>query len=113
MSPKTRAKMGSRGVSSVFTAVVMALTIAVVIAAIAVSWPMMKSNFDKSSWSGSMGLYKIGFTYTKSGAYAYAQNNVVAELNDTPGFVGYCIAYKYNATTAIYSCPSNQPDYQR
>ena len=109
MSPKTRAKMGSRGISSVFTAVIMALTIAAVIAAIAVSWPMMKSNFDKSSWSGSMGLYKIGFTYTKSGAYAYAQNGVSAPLNDTPGFVGYCIAYRYNATTAIYSCPSNQP----
>jgi len=109
MSPKTRAKMGSRGISSVFTAVIMALTIAAVIAAIAVSWPMMKSNFDKSSWAGSMSLYKVGFTYTKSGAYAYAQNGVSAPLNGTPGFVGYCIAYQYNATTAIYSCPSNQP----
>ena len=109
MSPKTRARVRNRGVSSVFTAVVLAIAVAVGIAAVAITWPMIKSNFDKSSWSGSMGLYKIGFTYTKSGAYAYAQNNVVAELNDTPGFVGYCIAYKYNATTAIYSCPSNQP----
>jgi len=109
MSPKIRARVGNRGISSVFTAVIMALTIAAVIAAIAVSWPMMKSNFDKSSWSGSMGLYKVGFTYTKSGAYAYTQNGVSAPLNGTPGFVGYCIAYQYNATTAIYSCPSNQP----
>jgi len=113
MSPKIRARVGNRGISSVFTAVIMALTIAAVIAAIAVSWPMMKSNFDKSSWSGSMGLYKVGFTYTKSGAYAYTQNGVSAPLNGTPGFVGYCIAYQYNATTAIYSCPSNQPSYQR
>jgi len=109
MSPKTRAKMGSRGISSVFTAVIMALAIAAVIAAIAVSWPMMKSNFDKSSWSGSMGLYKIGFTYTKSGAYAYAQNGVSAPLSSSPSPVGYCLAYQVNATTAIYSCPSNQP----
>jgi len=112
MTTKTRARR-SRGVSSVFTAVVLAIAVAVGIAAVAITWPMIKSNFDKSSWSGSMGLYKIGFTYTKSGAYAYAQNGVSAPLNGTPGFVGYCIAYQYNATTAIYSCPSNQPSYQR
>jgi len=109
MTTKTRARVRNRGISSVFTAVIMALTIAAVIAAIAVSWPMMKSNFDKSSWAGSMSLYKVGFTYTKNGPYAYAQNGVSAPLNDTPGFVGYCMAYRYNATTAIYSCPSNQP----
>jgi len=113
MSPKTRARVRNSGVSSVFTAVVLAIAVAVGIAAVAITWPMIKSNFDKSSWSGSMGLYKIGFTYTKSGAYAYAQNGVSAPLNGTPGFVGYCIAYQYNATTAIYSCPSNQPSYQR
>jgi len=109
MSPKTRASVRNSGVSSVFTAVVLAIAVAVGIAAVAITWPMIKSGFDKNAWGGSMGLYKIGFTYTKSGAYAYAQNNVVAELNDTPGFVGYCIAYQYNATTVIYSCPSNQP----
>jgi opacity protein-like surface antigen len=109
MSPKTRAKMGSRGISSVFTAVIMALTIAAVIAAIAVSWPMIKSNFDKSSWAGSMSLYKVGFTYTKNGPYAYAQNGVSAPLSSSPSPVGYCLAYQVNATTAIYSCPSNQP----
>jgi opacity protein-like surface antigen len=105
----TTAKARNRGISSVFTAVIMALTIAAVIVAIAVSWPMIKSNFDKSSWSGSMGLYKIGFTYTKSGAYAYAQNGVSAPLSSSPSPVGYCLAYQVNATTAIYSCPSNQP----
>jgi len=108
MSPKTRARR-SRGVSSVFTAVVLAIAVAVGIAAVAISWPMIKSNFDKSSWAGSMSLYKVGFTYTKSGAYAYAQNGVSAPLSSSPSPVGYCIAYKYNATTAIYSCPSNQP----
>jgi len=113
MTSKTKAKARNRGISSVFTAVIMALTIAAVIAAIAVSWPMMKSGFDKNTWSGSMSLYKVGFTYTRSGAYAYTQNGVSAPLNGTPGFVGYCIAYRYNATTAIYSCPSNQPSYQR
>ena len=109
MSPKTRARVGNRGMSSVFTAVVLAIAVAVGVAAVAITWPMVKSSFDRSSWSSSMGLYKIGFAYTKSGAYAYAQNGVSAPLNDTPGFVGYCIAYRYNATTAIYSCPSNQP----
>ena len=109
MNSKTKAKVRNRGISSVFTAVIMALTIAAVIVAIAVSWPMIKSNFDKSSWSGSMGMYKVGFAYTKNGPYAYTQNGVSAPLNGTPGFVGYCIAYQVNATTAIYSCPSNQP----
>jgi hypothetical protein len=113
MSPKTRAKVRNRGMSSVFTAVIMALTIAAVIAAIAVSWPMIKSNFDKSSWAGSMSLYKLDFGAKGGETYAYAQNGVSAPLNGTPGFVGYCLAYRYNATTAIYSCPSNQPDYQR
>ena len=108
MTTKTRARR-SRGVSSVFTAVVLAIAVAVGIAAVAISWPMIKSNFDKSSWAGSMSLYKVGFTYTKSGAYAYAQNGVSAPLSSSPSPVGYCIAYKYNATTAIYSCPSNQP----
>jgi len=93
----------------VFTAVVIAIAVAVGVAAVAITWPMIKSNFDKSSWAGSMGLYKIGFTYTKSGAYAYAQNGVSAPLGSSPSPVGYCLAYQVNATTAIYSCPSNQP----
>jgi len=105
--------MRSRGQSSVLTAVIMALAIIAVIAFIAISWPMIKSGFDKSSWSGSMSLYKVGFTYTKSGPYAYTQNGVSAPLNDTLGFMGYCLAYRYNATYVVYSCPSNQPSYQR
>ena len=109
MSPKTRAKVRNRGISSVFTAVVIAIAVAAGIAAVAISWPMMKSNFDKSSWSGSMGLYKIGFTYTKNGPYAYAQNGISAPLSNSPSPVGYCLAYQVNVTTAIYSCPSNQP----
>jgi FlaG/FlaF family flagellin (archaellin) len=105
----TTAKARNRGVSSVFTAVVLAIAVAVGVAAVAITWPMVKSSFDRSSWSSSMGMYKVGFTYTKNGPYAYAQNGVSTPLNDTPGFVGYCMAYRYNATTAIYSCPSNQP----
>ena len=108
MTTKTRARR-SRGVSSVFTAVVIAIAVTVGVAAVAISWPMIKSNFDKSSWSGSMSLYKVGFTYTKSGAYAYTQNGVSAPLSSSPSPVGYCLAYQVNATTAIYSCPSNQP----
>jgi hypothetical protein len=109
MSPKTRARVRNSGVSSVFTAVVLAIAVAVGIAAVAISWPMIKSNFDKSSWAGSMSLYKVGFTYTKNGPYAYAQNGVSAPLSSSPSPVGYCLAYQVNATTAIYSCPSNQP----
>jgi hypothetical protein len=87
----------------------MALVVIAVIVFIAISWPMVKSGFDKNTWSGSMGLYKISITYTKNGPYAYAQNGISAPLSSSPSPVGYCIAYQYNATTAIYSCPSNQP----
>jgi hypothetical protein len=53
MSPKARAR--NRGISAVFTAAIMALAVILIIAAIAVSWPMVKSTFDKNYWSGSMG----------------------------------------------------------
>jgi len=109
MTTKTRARVRNSGVSSVFTAVVLAIAVAVGVAAVAITWPMIKSGFDKNTWSGSMGLYKIGFTYTKNGPYAYAQNGVSAPLGSSPSPVGYCLAYQVNATTAIYSCPSNQP----
>ena len=101
--------MRGRGISSVLTAVIMALAIAAVIAAIAISWPMIKSTFDKNYWSGSMGLYSIKFT---NSTYAYAQNGVGAEVNGTPGVIGYCIAYGDNSTNATYACPSNTPSYQ-
>jgi len=102
MISKTRAR--SRGQSSVFTAVIMALAIIAVIAVIAVSWPMVKSGFDKNYWSGSMGTYNLRFA---NSSYAYAQNGVGAEVNGTPGVIGYCIAYGDNSTNATYSCPSN------
>ena len=87
-----------------FTAVIMALTIIAVIAFIAISWPMIKSGFDKNYWSGSMGLYSLKFANL---TYAYAQNGVGAEVNGTPGVIGYCIAYGDNSTNATYACPSN------
>jgi len=93
----------------VFTAVIMALAIIAIIAAVAVSWPMIKSTFDKSYWSGSMGLYNLRFT---NSTYAYAQNGVGAEVNGTPGVIGYCIAYGNGSTNATYACPSNTPSYQ-
>jgi hypothetical protein len=97
-------KMRGRGISSVLTAVIMALAIAAVIAAIAISWPMIKSTFDKNYWSGSMGLYSIKFT---NSTYAYAQNGVGGSLSSNPSPIGYCIAYGDNSTNATYSCPSN------
>jgi hypothetical protein len=100
----TKARVGRKGQSSVFTAVIMALAIIAIIAAIAVSWPMIKSTFDKNYWSGSMGLYTLKFT---NSTYAYAQNGVGAEVNGTPGVIGYCIAYGDNSTNATYACPSN------
>ncbi len=96
--------MRGRGISSVLTAVIMALAIIFIIAAIAVSWPMVKSGFDKNYWSGSMGLYSLKFA---NSTYAYAQNGVGAEVNGTPGVIGYCIAYGDNSTNATYACPSN------
>jgi len=109
MSPKIRARVRNRGISAVFTAVIMALTIAAVIAAIAVSWPMIKSTFDKNYWSGSMGIYNLKFT---NSSYAYAQNGVGGSLSSNPSPIGYCIAYGNNSTNATYSCPSNTPSYQ-
>jgi len=109
MTSKTRA--GSRGQSSVFTAVIMALAIAAIIAAIAISWPMVKSGFDKNSWAGSMGTYKLDFGAKGGEIYAYAQNGVSAKVNSTPGTVGYCITYK-DGNNIYYACPSNTPSYQ-
>jgi hypothetical protein len=106
MTTRTRR---TRGQSSVFTAVIMALAVIVIIAAIAVSWPMIKSTFDKNYWSGSMGTYNLRFA---NSSYAYAQNGVGAEVNSTPGVIGYCIAYGDNSTNATYACPSNTPSYQ-
>jgi hypothetical protein len=106
MTTRTRR---TRGQSSVFTAVIMALAIIAIIAAIAVSWPMIKSTFDKNYWSGSMGLYGLKFA---NSSYAYAQNGVSAEVNGTPGVIGYCIAYGNNSTNATYACPSDTPSYQ-
>jgi len=111
MTSKTKAKMGSRGISSVFTAVIMALAIIAIIAAIAISWPMIKANFDKNSWTGSMSLYKLDFGAKDGEIYAYAQNGVSAKVNSTPGTVGYCITYN-GGDYIYYSCPSNTPSYQ-
>jgi len=88
----------------VFTAVIMALAIIAIIAAIAVSWPMIKSTFDKNYWSGSMGLYNLRFT---NSTYAYAQNGVGGSLSSNPSPIGYCIAYGNNSTNATYACPLN------
>ncbi|MDT7970582.1 MAG: hypothetical protein RQ842_08435 [Vulcanisaeta sp.] len=101
MTTRTRR---TRGQSSVFTAVIMALAIIAIIAAIAVSWPMVKSGFDKSYWSGSMGLYNLKFT---NSSYAYAQNGVGGSLSGNPSPIGYCVAYGDNSTNATYACPSN------
>jgi len=102
MSPKARAR--NRGISAVFTAAIMALAIILIIAAIAVSWPMIKSTFDKNYWSGSMGTYNLKFT---NSTYAYAQNGVGGQVGTNPTPIGYCIAYGNNSTNATYSCPSN------
>jgi phage-related minor tail protein len=99
------------GVSSVFTAVIMALAIIAIIAAVAISWPMIKTNLDKNSWAGSMSLYKLDFGAKGGEIYAYAQNGVSAKVNDTPGTVGYCITYN-GGDYIYYSCPSNTPSYQ-
>jgi len=109
MNSKTRVRSG--GQSSVFTAVIMALAIAAIIAAVAISWPMVKSSFDKNSWAGSMGTYKLDFGAKGGEIYAYAQNGVSAVVNDTPGTVGYCITYN-DGNNIYYSCPSNTPSYQ-
>jgi hypothetical protein len=99
----------TRGISSVFTAVIMALAIIFIIAAIAVSWPMIKSGFDKNYWSGSMGLYTLKFT---NSTYAYAQNGAGGQVGTSPSSIGYCIALSPSTTYAISTCPSTTPSYQ-
>jgi len=106
MSP---GKAETRGQSSVFTAVIMALAIIAVIAAIAVSWPMIKSTFDKNYWSGSMGLYTLKFT---NSSYAYAQNGAGGQVGTNPTPIGYCITLSTSTTYAISTCPSTTPSYQ-
>jgi len=93
----------------VFTAVIMALAIVAVIAAIAVSWPMIKSTYDKNYWSGSMGLYTLKFT---NSTYAYAQNGIGGQVGANPTPIGYCIALSPSTTYAISTCPSTAPSYQ-
>jgi hypothetical protein len=100
----TKARVGSKGQSSVFTAVIMALAIIAIIAAIAISWPMIKSTFDKNYWSGSMGTYNLRFV---NSSYAYAQNGAGGQVGTNPTPIGYCIAYGDNSTNATYACPSN------
>jgi hypothetical protein len=104
-----KVKMRSRGQSSVLTAVIMALAIIFIIAAIAISWPMVKSGFDKNYWSGSMSLYRLNFV---NSTYAYTQINVSGSLSSNPSPIGYCIAYGDNSSNATYACPSNTPSYQ-
>ena len=107
MSPKARAR--NRGISAVFTAAIMALAVILIIAAIAVSWPMIKSTFDKNYWSGSMGIYNLKFT---NSTYAYAQNGVGGQVGTNPTPIGYCIALSPGTTYAISTCPSTTPSYQ-
>jgi len=106
MTTRTRR---TRGQSSVFTAIIIALAIIAIIAAIAISWPMIKSTYDKNYWSGSMGTYNLKFT---NSTYAYAQNGAGGQVGTNPTPIGYCIAYGNNSTNATYSCPSNTPSYQ-
>jgi hypothetical protein len=107
MTSKTRVRSG--GQSSVFTAVITALAIIATIAAIAVSWPMIKSTYDKNYWSGSMGLYTLKFT---NSTYAYAQNGVGAKIGSNPSPIGYCITLSINSSYAVSTCPSTTPSYQ-
>jgi len=95
----------------VFTAVIIALAIAAIITAVAISWPMIKTNLDKNSWVGSMSTYNLNFGAKGGEIYAYAQNGVSAEVNSTPGTVGYCLTYN-GGNYIYYSCPSNTPSYQ-
>jgi plastocyanin len=99
----------TRGISSVLTAVIMALAIIFIIAAIAISWPMIKSGFDKNYWSGSMGLYTLKFT---NSSYAYAQNGAGGQVGSSPTPIGYCIAISTSTTYAVSTCPSTTPSYQ-
>jgi hypothetical protein len=87
----------------------MALAIILIISAIALSWPMIKSTFDKNYWSGSMGLYTLKFT---NSSYAYAQNGAGGQVGTSPTQIGYCIALSTSTTYAISTCPSTTSSYQ-
>ncbi|ADY01217.1 hypothetical protein VMUT_1010 [Vulcanisaeta moutnovskia 768-28] len=89
--------MNSRGISSVATAVVMALTIIAVITFIAISMPLARSIIDKNHWAGEVGVYRPPSPINSS-----------MGINE-PTLDGYCLVYTtsngyYNLT--YYSCPS-------
>ncbi len=85
--------MVSRGISALFVAIIMALTIIAIIGLITISMPLLKSGIDKTHWAGSMGVYKPPSPVNSSNAV------------ETPQTDGYCLYYTNNGVTYI-SCPS-------
>ena len=83
------------GISSVATAVVMAMTIIAVVSLVIISVPLGKSMIDKAHWAGEMGTYE--------------PPKPVTQVSGGPVLDGYCLVYTvdngyYNVT--YYSCPS-------
>ncbi|WP_054854577.1 hypothetical protein [Vulcanisaeta distributa] len=89
--------MASRGITSVTTAVIMALAIIAIIGLIVISTPLARSIVDRTNWAGLMGSYEPPKPINSSIGFG------------EPALDGYCLAYTvvvngYNIT--YYSCPS-------
>ncbi|WP_054854615.1 hypothetical protein [Vulcanisaeta distributa] len=89
--------MASRGITSVTTAVIMALAIIAVIGLIVISTPLARSIIDRTNWASLMGSYEPPKPINSSMGFG------------EPTLDGYCLVYSvsngyYNVT--YYSCPS-------
>ena len=84
-------KARSRGYSSVFIAITLAIALALLIAFIAISMPLAKSYVDKTHWAGEMSIYK--------------PPNPINTTNGQPQFNGYCLVNTIGNVTYT-TCPS-------
>ncbi|WP_054854611.1 hypothetical protein [Vulcanisaeta distributa] len=89
--------MKSGGLTSVATAVIMALAIIAIIGLIVISTPLARSIVDRTNWASLMGSYEPPKPINSSIGFG------------EPALDGYCLVYSvsngyYNVT--YYSCPS-------
>ncbi|WP_460172655.1 hypothetical protein [Vulcanisaeta sp. JCM 14467] len=83
-----------KGISSVVTAVILAITIITIISIIAISIPLAKSYIDKTRWASQVSTYEPP-----------SQGGITSG----PEVVGYCLMNTVGGITYV-SCPSITTD---
>ena len=84
-------KARSRGYSSVFIAITLAIALALLTSFIVISMPLAKSYVDKTHWAGEMSIYK--------------PPNPINATGGQPQFNGYCLVNTIGNMTYT-TCPS-------